>query len=197
MLLPDKLLIVFDVETTDKHVAMAAGSVPEMIEIGAVKVTDQLEIVEEYRSMVQPLNMDGMTENVFAISGLRTSDVKDAPLWKDQWEKFAEFTQFKKIRLAAWSTWFDMPVLSRAYSRARLGFPHGESPVDLPSIVYAYAAMRGGTFPGFGLTAVCNSLGIERKTKHRALADAHDAVRVLKAMSDHDEDDEPVKLIAV
>ena len=59
MFIPDKYLVIFDLETTQ-----TLTGIPEIIEIGAVKVDRELDSVDVFETFVKPRDMSGVTPHI-------------------------------------------------------------------------------------------------------------------------------------
>lgn len=183
MLLPDKHLIIFDLETTDPRESMAAGEYPEIVELGAVKVTRDLDIIDKLVFLVQPAHLDRFTSYCAELTGITREQLEQAPLWQDQWEQFAKFTGYRSVRIGSWGSDFDVPILVESYRRLSLGMPHSRAVVDMKSLVYGVAFQTDQVVRRWGLQAVCSHYGLPNKQQHRALPDVLQIVSLLWRMS--------------
>jgi len=179
----DKEVVVFDLETTDTGVAEAAGVLPSIVEIGAVRMSSEFEILDKYESLVQPSRLEAFTDFCHKLTGIKLEELRRARPWAQVWREFAEFTRFNATRLIAWHAAFDTPVLRAAYLRDRLGFPHNQSPVCAMSMVYYFCAEWGINTGGWGLKKVCDRFGVVIKDQHRALGDAVATAELLRAVA--------------
>ena len=51
----DRDIVVLDLETTETAVAEAVGGLPQMVEIGAVRLAgEDLSVVDKFESLVKP-----------------------------------------------------------------------------------------------------------------------------------------------
>jgi len=183
---PTETLVVIDLETTDWQICDAAGTLPEIVEVGAVLCDSECHILDRYSSLVRPRNLDNYTEYSERLTGIQHEALEDAPTWDRVWRDFAEFTGFNRNRLVAWGAYADIPILRQEYRRCRLGYPHNAAALDAMSIVYGFAAQWGmdlGRRGGPSLDAACERLGVERTTRHRALPDAEAAANVLRVLT--------------
>ena len=162
--LPDKEVVVFDVETTDVGVADAAGVLPSIVEVGAVRIASDYTVLDKFDALVQPSHLEAFTDFCERLTGIRRKDLEMARPWARVWREFAEFTGFNSTRLIAWHAAFDVPVLRAAYLRDRLGFPHNQSAVCAMSMVYGFCAEWGINTGGWGLKKVCERFGVVIKT---------------------------------
>jgi len=186
-ILLDRECVVFDLETTDIGVAHAAGGcgLPSIVEIGAVRVSTDLEVLETYSSLVRPPNLSAFTPFCQSLTGIKVEELEAASEWPDVWRGFAEFTNFNATRLVAWHASFDTAVLRAAYVRNRLGFPHSVTPFCAASMLYGIFAAWGISCPSWSLKKACSQFDVEIKDAHRALGDARATADLLRAVSDY------------
>lgn len=177
----DSTLIIFDLETTDHAVADTVGMVPQIVELGAVKVTSQFEILDKIQFFVQPIALDSFTEFSESLTGITRKQLESAEPWKDLWRDFAKFTNYKAIRLVSWYTPSDWRVMREEYRIMELAFPHNPVMIDAMTLAYMKAAEQGLKV-SCSLNSFCERLNIERTEKHRALPDALATLQVLKAL---------------
>jgi len=92
--------IVFDLEATcwegwDK-------SQNETIEIGAVKINEQLETVSEYEQFVKPLKHPKLSEFCKELTSIRQEDVQSAPYFQEAIRLFREWIGKESFVLCSW-----------------------------------------------------------------------------------------------
>ena len=175
MFIPDKYLVIFDLETTQ-----TLTGIPEIIEIGAVKVDRELESVDVFETFVKPRDISGVDRHIERLTGISPHDLADAPSFDDIWEDFAKFTGYNQSRLCSWGTAFDVAILREEYKRRNLGYPHLHAPIDASSVVWTVGALWGIRFSGMSLQGACDRFGVDRHDTHRALGDAKDVLCVFK-----------------
>jgi len=185
-LLPDKETIIFDLETTDIALANGAGVFPEIVEVGAVKVSSSLEILDTFSMIVRPNHIESFTDFSEQLIKLKPADLESAKLWKDCWRDFAEFTNYNHIKLISWGAGFDYGVLNTAYIRNRLGYAHSLPVFDAISIAYGYAMQWGFIIKNWSLANACKRFDITTEKRHRALPDAISCTQVLQALTQLD-----------
>ena len=98
--------LVIDLEfcRTDKHAAkLRKYYVPhEVMQIGAVILNEENEVVDSFRSFVHP--QFGMPdEKVSELTGITEEDLKDAPLLQKALASMAEWIGGRKVIAASWS----------------------------------------------------------------------------------------------
>lgn len=179
-MLPEQL-VIFDLETTDIAESAALSKPVEIIEVGAIKLGSNFDILGEFSTLVRPINLDLVTEAVSKLTGLTTSDLDTAPFFTDVWRNFAKFTGFSSFRISSYST-FDVTVLESEYASRGLTFPHKKPTIDILSVVYGSFVSKGISVNTLSLGSVCGVLGVSRPKVHRALEDARAVGHVLKSL---------------
>ena len=180
-MLTDKISVIFDLETTDHVEADTVGTVPQIVELGAVKVTSDFEILDKIQFLVQPVALEQFTEFSESLTGITKKQLEAAESWEDLWRDFAKFTNFRAYRLISWYTPADWGVLKESYRNINIGFPHNLAMLDAMTLSYVRATEQGMKV-SCSLNSFCERLGIKRKEKHRALDDALAVVQVLRAL---------------
>lgn len=176
-------IVVLDLETTEVAVAQAAGGLPQMVEIGAVRLAgEDLSFVDKFESLVRPANVDAFTPFCEQLTGITRGQIEAAPVWADVWRVFAEFTGYRGCWVASWGSDFDFPILRRAYAAARVGYPHRQTCLDVRSVAFALSVEHGLDLRCLSsLTEAHRKFdGPDHGPKHRALPDAMSAAFVLR-----------------
>jgi inhibitor of KinA sporulation pathway (predicted exonuclease) len=198
IVLPDKELVVFDLEFTDVALAEASGTYPDIVEVGAVKIDCELSVVDTFSTLVQPIALEQFTEYSESLTKIKPYELRSAPMWSEVWRDFAEFTRFASVKLCSWGIAQDLAVLRRAYKTNKLGYPHSNLSVDAMTFVYAWAAIEGRNVTRrWSLDAACEFFEIERGQSHRALPDALDTVRILQALGGSDLEDSNYAIVEI
>jgi len=176
----DKTIVIFDLEYT-------MGK--EIAEIGAIKVTSDLEILDQYSSLVRPICLDEeeWTDTHFTLTGITRKDLSQARPWKEVWREWAEFHEFNHTRLMAWHAYNDQEVLNRSYSLIHLGRPHKPFVVDIAAMAY-FVFNYVGIKCSWGKKAVCNRLHIPLNKHHRALSDAVQEFSILRKLQEFEKE---------
>ena len=184
LIFPDKLITIFDLEFTDVALAEACRSTPEVIEIGAVRVTSDLQVEDRFSQLVRPAFMDRVTEFTTSLTGITQDMLETAPSFREVWKEWCEFTLFNKSRLCSWGCPQDVKVLDFAYRSIGLGWPHMPLVLDAASIVYSQAAVWGFKCRNWSLASACKRFDVEQKSRHRALPDAEAILAIFERLSE-------------
>jgi len=113
-------IIVFDTETTGLtlHPDASVTKQPKIIEFGAVILLNG-EVVEEHSVLINP--QEALTEEIIKITGLKDSDLKDAPAFKDCAPKLEEL--FSRCDcVMAHNLPFDKAMMMNEWARYAFGY---------------------------------------------------------------------------
>jgi len=168
--------IVFDVET-------AGDPDQRIVELGAVRLDEQLKITSEYEALI-----DGrpMTEEVIRIHGITPDMLEGKPTFLQMHRDFEIWcNQFKPYTLFSWSD-FDHCTLRDEYRREGLKYPHSGHAFDLKSVVWWEVLKQGYPSRTFPVDRALSILGIPFEgQRHRALPDARMEAKLLQYVVSH------------
>jgi DNA polymerase III subunit epsilon len=158
----DRPFVAIDFETADNGADSACA-------IGIVRVED-LKVVARETVLIRPPR----ERIIFTyIHGITWTMVKDAPVFKDAWAKFAPLLDGATF-LAAHNAPFDRRVLSACCTA------HGLAVPPLPFLCTVQLARRKWALKPANLPAVCRRLGIGL-LHHNAGSDAEACARIVIA----------------
>lgn len=160
-----KMYAIVDIETTGGHAK--ANGITEI----AIVVFDGVEVVQRYRSLVNP--EVSIPIYIQALTGIDGELVKDAPVFKDIAEDVFELLQNKV--LVAHNVNFDYSFIKHHLSQA--GF---EITCKRLCTVRLSRKIFAG-LPSYSLGKLCKQLNIPIENRHRAFGDA-DATAILFSM---------------
>lgn len=177
-ILPDRTCIVFDLEVTDLSLAETARTLPQIIDIGAIKVDSSGEVIGEWSALVRPPRLEWITAYTTSLTGITVEMCEAAAPWAEVWREFAEFCEWRRGRLCHWGA-SDPAWLRHAYESNRIGYPHLGQTVCLCSVCWAMAAVIGCRPKKWSLKHAARRFDVELpKVRHRALPDAYAAWHV-------------------
>jgi DNA polymerase-3 subunit epsilon len=160
---------VLDIETTGIY----PGAVDRIIEIAVVRLTADLEIEEEWVTLVNPQRDIGRTD----IHGIQAGDVVTAPL-------FEEVAGDVGVRLdgaviAGHNLRFDTNFLAHELRRCSISMP------TLPMLCTMDLAYRFlPDAPSRKLSCCCEQVAVLHEDDHTALGDARAAAQLLRVLID-------------
>ena len=126
-----------------------------------------------------------------AVHGIRDSDVRDAPTFKDLYVSIS--AQLAGAHVIAYNADFEKGILSSEYKRLKL------PPIRVRQwscAMKTYAAYRGqrssrGDYKWHKLGMACQQQGIRVSDAHSALGDCHMTLALLRAMAGQPPDPSP------
>jgi len=160
---PNQIYVVVDVETTGGR-----AETHRLTEIGAVKVQNG-EIIDEFQTLLNPERH--IPNTITRLTGINHDMVKDAPLFKDIAQDFADFME--GAIFVAHNVGFDYRFISGEYKRLGARF-------RAPKLC-TVSSMRK-YYPGlasYSLANLCREFNIPLTNHHRALCDAKAATELL------------------
>ncbi len=106
--------IIFDLEWNQPHTPEATLTDPiylsgEIIQIGAVKLNDAFEIIDELRLFIRPTYYQKLHKRISALTHIRDKDLEKAPYFPEAYKQFAQWCG-EEYAYMTWSM-SDMPVL--------------------------------------------------------------------------------------
>ena len=84
------------------NVEARAIALSEIIQIGAVRLNEDYQLVDRFSLNVRP-ELNQVQPNITALTGIRQSDVENAPILADALIQFAEWIGDEKTRVYSWS----------------------------------------------------------------------------------------------
>lgn len=181
-------LIVFDLEaTSNQEVAEERPAVQTnnfIIEIGAAFLDRELKLVDTFERLVRP--EEPITPFITQITSITPEMCAGQPLWKEVAPEFEAWAashckNIKTVRLAAWGTYFDIPLLRRTYERYDRPFPFSGTGVDAKSLALLWMALSGRRTDKLSVETVASAMGIQPDGRyHRALTDAVSEAKILQ-----------------
>lgn len=181
-------LIVLDLEATSNQ--EETGERPAVqtnnfiIEIGAAFLDRDLKLVDTFQSLVRP--EEPITPFITQITSITPEMCASQRLWKEVAPEFEAWIMshcdnIKRVRLSAWGTYFDIPLLRRAYGRYERPFPFSGTCFDAKTFAMMWTALSGRRTDKLGVETVASMMGIQPEGRyHRALTDAVTEARILQ-----------------
>jgi inhibitor of KinA sporulation pathway (predicted exonuclease) len=181
-------LIVFDLEATSNQEDAAEKPAVQtnnfIIEIGAAFLDRDLKLIDTFQCLVRP--EETITPFITEITSITPEMCEGQPLWKEIASEFETWIKrhcenIKRVRLSAWGTYFDMPLLRRAYARYDRPFPFSGTCIDVKTLALLWAALSGRRSDKLGVETVASAMGIQPDGRyHRALTDAVTEAKILQ-----------------
>ena len=165
--------IVMDLEWNGAYSKKAHGYFNEIIEIGAVKLDDSLEITGRFHAVIKPVVSKKLSEIITNLTSITDEELEEGTTFSRAVSQLRRWIGSGKTVLLTWST-TDLLVLMENcrffYGEQTIPFMH--SYLDLQA--YAQRRMGADMSQQMGLSRACEALGIseEGSDLHRALDDS-------------------------
>lgn len=175
-----KTFIITDIEATcdDQNNIQSTfdRALSEPIEIGAVAVNENYEILGEFQTFIKPINYNtGLTPFCMSLTKIKQFDVDNAPLYKEAYQSFEDwFLQYTKPEFCSWGK-YDFNELKKFCARNGQKF-YFESGVNLKNLF----AKKQNISREIGLGRALTKSGLQFiGTPHRGIDDAKNIARLL------------------
>lgn len=175
--------VVIDLEATAGKDARGFQTNDEIIDLGAVYLDEALQPQGEFSSLVRP--EAPITEFITKLTGITPAMTADKPDFEAVGGQFVDWVKekagnVKKIRLAAWGNYFDIPLLRRNYQAHGREFPFAGTALDVKTLAILWLSHSGRRTDKVSLEELAGLFGINPGgAYHRALTDARVTAGIL------------------
>lgn len=171
-----KYMIVTDLEATCDNNPNFDRRNSEIIEIGAVVVDENLQVVDSFSSFVKPLKSPTLTAFCKNLTKIQQSDIDSAPTFVNAYYKFEDFClKYSDRTFASWGN-YDFNKLISECRKNKIDFMFSEG-VNLKE---QFALTQGVRGKGPGLSAALASCDLRFiGTLHRGIDDARNIARMI------------------
>jgi len=169
-------LLILDLEATAGTDEKGFQTNNFIIDIGAVLLDTQLQELGQFSRLVKP--GEEISEFITQLTGISNEMVREEPEFSQVGRDFHNWIKElqvnpKKLRLAAWGNYFDIPLLRRTYQHYHMDFPFSGTALDIKTLAFTWLAMSGRRTDRFNVQSMAELLGIEAPGRfHRAIVDA-------------------------
>lgn len=177
--IPQKTFIITDIEATcddnSNPLSTFKRELSEPIEIGAVAINEQFEILGEFQTFIKPLNYKELTPFCKTLTKIKQTDVDNAPLYKDAYQSFESwFLQFDNIEFCSWGR-YDFYELKKMCEKNNTKF-YFDSGINLKNLFAK--KQKIGREVGLGKALSLSGMSF-LGTPHRGIDDAKNIARLL------------------
>ena len=179
--------IVIDLEWNGSYSKKAHGYFNEIIEVGAVKVDEQMRIVDTFRAAIKPVVSKKLSSIVTDLTNITAEELEDGTTFTGMMRQLSWWMGSEPSTVLTWST-TDLLVLMEncRYFTGRQEIPFLQKYMDFQ----AYAQQRMGVDASqqLGLARAGEMLGIpeDNMSLHRALDDSKLTAAILQKVYDAD-----------
>jgi len=168
-------LVVIDLEATAGQDEAGRQTNNCVIDLGAVYLDERLEIAGTFDSLVKPT--EPVTPFITKLTGISPAMLDGQPGFAEVGQRFSSWAgslagNLKKVRLAAWGNYFDIPLLRKNYYDAGLDFPFAGTALDVKTLAFLWLSQSGRRTDKIGLEFFAQHFGMGEIRWHRALEDA-------------------------
>lgn len=152
----------------------------EIIEIGAIKLNDDFQIVDQFQSIVRPVIYPQMHYISREITGFTTSELKDGDKFPKVLERFMKWCGKEPFRFCTWGP-LDLTELQRNMKYYRL--PLFPAPVFFYDIQEIFSTLIDSGTARRSLEYAVEYFKLKKEIKfHRALSDAYYTALIMECM---------------
>lgn len=177
--------IVIDLEWNGSWSKKAHGYFNEIIEVGAVKVDEQMQILDEFRAAIKPVVSKKLSNIVTDLTNITAEELEDGTTFTGMMRQLSKWMGKEPSTVLTWST-TDLLVLMEncRYFYGRQEIPFLKNYMDFQ--VYAQKRMGVDTSQQLGLARAGEMLGIpeDNMSLHRALDDSKLTAAILQKVYD-------------
>lgn len=173
--------IVIDLEWNGSWSKKAHGYFNEIIEVGAVKVDEQMRVVDEFRAAIKPVVSKKLSTIVTDLTNITAEELEDGTTFTGMMRQLSKWMGKEPATVLTWST-TDLLVLMEncRYFYGKQEIPFLKNYMDFQ--VYAQQRMGVDTAQQLGLARAGEMLGIpeDDMSLHRALDDSKLTAAILQ-----------------
>lgn len=173
--------IVIDLEWNGSYSKKAHGYFNEIIEVGAVKVNENMQILDEFRAAIKPVVSKKLSSIVTDLTNITAEDLADGTTFAGMMRQLSKWMGSEPSTVLTWST-TDLLVLMEncRFFYGKQEIPFLKNYMDFQ--VYAQQQMGVDTSQQLGLARAGEMLGIpeDALSLHRALDDSRLTVAILQ-----------------
>ena len=178
-------LVVLDLEATAGQDAQGFQTNDYIIDLGAVYLDEELVSKGSFSRLVRP--EQPINEFIQKLTGITPAMVSDEPLFSQVGSDFTAWVaslagNVKKVRLAAWGNYFDIPLLRKSYQRYGQEFPFSGTAIDIKSLAFLWLSLSGRRTDKVNLPFFAQHFGLDQGQQHRALSDAQLTAQVARCL---------------
>ena len=179
-------LVVIDLEATAGQDERGRQTNNCIIDLGAVYLDETLSVKGTFEALVKPT--EAITPFITKLTCITQAMVDNQPEFAQVGTDFARWVEglagnLKKVRLAAWGNYFDIPLLRKNYHDAGLDFPFPGTALDVKTLGFLWLSHSGRRTDKISLEFFAEHFGLTVEGSwHRALTDAKITAGTLAAV---------------
>ncbi len=186
--------IIMDLEWNNSYMKSAEKFINEIIEIGAVKLDEQLNMVDTYSSLVKPVVSRKLRSRIKNLTHITNEDVRNAQPFSTVINEFAEWAGADSIFM----TWGDTDIRTLQtnfkYFLKTNSVDFITQYVDLQRYCQCFINMENVQQAGLSYAAECLEIDPEKYPHHRALDDSLLSAECFKKVFNREKLNEFIKI---
>lgn len=188
--------IIFDLEWNNAYCSKIKKGVNEIIEIGAIKLDENLKLVDTFKQLVKPELTKKLNSRVKRLTHITNTDVESGIGFLDAVEAFGNWAGDGDNLFMSWSN-TDLYVLCQCISlyRTDCSIPFIKKYMDVQQYCQSFFTdLDNGNQISLSNAAIKLEISIDEAALHRALADCFLTAECLKRVFDGQKIDGFVKI---
>lgn len=182
--------IIFDLEWNNAYSHKAQKAMNEIIEIGAVKLNERLEIVDTFKQLIKPQISKKLTGRFKALTKITIEEINQNGIpFKDAVDDFARWSKGDDNVFLSWSN-SDLYVLTNNFLNFLGGctvkFMHNYCDAQRYCMSFIPNEINDNNQIGLSRCAEIFEISVDEEKLHRALADCYITAECLKKVYDAD-----------
>ena len=186
--------IIMDLEWNNAYMKSAQKFVNEIIEIGAVKLNENLEIVDTYSELIKPVVSRKLRSRIKDLTHLTNEDISGGMAFDEAISKLEEWSGSD----ALFMTWGDTDIRTMLsnfkYFLKKDSISFIERYADLQRYCQCFINMENIQQAGLSYAAECLQIDADKYPHHRALDDSLLSAECFKKVFDKDKLNEFIKV---
>lgn len=186
--------IIMDLEWNNAYMKSAQKFVNEIIEIGAVKLNENLEIVDTYSELIKPVVSRKLRSRIKDLTHLTNEDISGGMAFDEAISKLEEWSGTN----ALFMTWGDTDIRTMLsnfkYFIKKDSISFIERYADLQRYCQCFINMENIQQAGLSYAAECLQIDADKYPHHRALDDSLLSAECFKKVFDKDKLNEFIKV---
>jgi inhibitor of KinA sporulation pathway (predicted exonuclease) len=177
-------IVVVDLEATCRTFGANEVTESNILEIGAVRLDRRtLRVMDQFSELVQPRDYPILPQ-IVEVTGIKPDMVESCDQFDAVGRRFIEwYGKRNRSILAAWSVYYDIPLLRKEFAAFGLDFNESfvGAALDIRAIAMAWLANNNQNTTGVTIEKTLVKMGIALDLQwHRAVDDAKGAAAILR-----------------
>ncbi len=178
----EPFFLIFDIECTFSNLPNVPEDFKELLELGAIVIDNQYNVISEFQSIVKPQFHPALTPECLVLLNITQDEADSASELPIVWKEFESW--LNAFSIACSNSWgvSDKTFLSNQLERYQItsSFFH----IGYRDLKKQFRLSRPKKIPPAGLKKACDILSIKMQGRHHsALDDAHNALSVAKQVN--------------